>query len=524
MAVGKKFFNSESLMQLAVFLAMTRPDLQQYLQNPTETIQEVPGGYNWTGPYISQYGSTALDYLNNNPKDNLAAFDQSTNPLSDLLSWHNYGGRNEEFINMQGGVLLENEAHADTESGYSSDHSALSPSPSTASASPTRDGFSSSAHGSQTDLTQLGASGFTPATHDPDLYKLLQDSFEEDFDFGGNNLSPADFTPAHVKSEPLSPDFGYSCPLTKGTDQLSTKASCLEDSSFYYDPNNKGTLDQIGLQNDFEEDVFDPYSIDWSSPIPSTNGTISHPDLSFNAFDLDSLASTWADDFNLPLDILDEDPKIEENKAASRNDSGIPSTGSTLLATLDSLNSRDFVPPTSAVVKKEEAPLTRTVLTPRKATKAITAAKKVNNGAKRKSAQERYPKLEYSDSRIINMPVEEFNQMLEELSETDAKYARDVRRRGKNKEAARICRKRKLEAIDSLEDELLELQAQKKKILDEREQLTTENVALKSKVTELQSYVLKSLRDEQGLPLSSKEYSLLQGEDGNVFVAKNLNS
>lgn len=538
MAVGKKYFNSETLMQLAVFLSMTRPDLQQYLQNSTETLREIPGGYNWTGPYISHYGTaTAIhDYLNTNPKDNAAAFDQSADPLADLLSWHDYGRRNEEFINMQGGVILENEAHVDTESGYSSDHNSLSPTPSsTASASPTHDGFSQSIHGSQTDLSHFGASGFTPATQDPELYKLLQDSFEEDFDFG--NLSPNDqFSPSPlVKSEPLSPPpfpgYGFSCPLTKGADQPNNKAGSLEDSSFYYHQNHKSTLEQIGLQNNFHEDVFDPYSIDWSSPSPNTNETVAQPELSFNSFDLDPLASSWADDFNLPLDILNppttEQPQIEENKATPQNDSGIPISGSGVLETFDSSISRDLVPPTSVAVKSEDFSNPRAVLVARKAsssTEATPAAKKVNNAGKRKSTQERITKLQYSDSRIIDMPVEEFNVLMEEMTEAQAKYARDLRRRGKNKEAARVCRKRKLEVIGGLEEEILEMKAQKQKILDEREKLKAETVSLKSKVSELQTYVLKSLRDDQGLPLSPKEYSLFQGEDGKIFVAKNLGS
>lgn len=541
MAVGKKYFNSETLMQLAVFLSMTRPDLQQLLQNPTEMLQEVPGGYNWTGPYISQYGTTAID-LNTNPKDNAAAFDHIANPLADLLSWHDYGRRNEEFINMQGGVILENEAHIDTESGYSSDHSSLSPAPSptVSTVSPNHNGFSQNIHGSQTDLSHFGASGFTPATQDPELYKLLQDSFEEDFDFG--NLSPnEEFSPLgvlQVKSEPLSPPpyqaDGFSCPLTKGADQLNSKAGCLEDSSFYYDPNHKSTLEQIGLQNNFQEDLFDPYSIDWSSPASSTNETVSHPELSFNSFDLDPLTSSWADDFNLPLDILNpaatQQTQIEEIKAlaAPQNDSGIPISGSGILATFDTLNSKDLVPPTTSVaVKSEDSSNTRALLVAKRAsspTKAIPAARKVNNAVKRRATQERVTKLEYSDSRIIEMPVEEFNVLVEGMTEAQAKYARDLRRRGKNKEAARICRKRKMEVIGGLEEEIMKMRAQKQKILNERENLKSETVALKSKVSELQTYVLKSLRDEQGLPLSPKEYSLLQGEDGKVFVAKNLDS
>ena len=339
MAVLKKYFNSEVLMQLAVLLSVTRPDLQQYLQNPTQTLQEVPGCYNWTGPYGTTYGTTSpVDYMNINLKDNTAAFDQSPDYLADVLKWHEYGGRHEEIINMNGGIASQNEVHVDTESGYSSDHSPLlSPAPSsTASASPIRDGFQGNIHGSQTDLSQFGASGFTPNPEDPELYKFLLDTFEEDFDL--DNFPPTDqfpvAPPMPIKSEPLSPlsdqAFGSSCPITKGVD-LDSRAASLEDNSFYRDPNHKSTLEQIGLQNNFQDELpFDPYSIDWASPAPSTNSTVLNPDLSFgNEFDLDPLASTWADDFNLPLDILrpDEQSRLDESRTVLENDSGMPLSG-----------------------------------------------------------------------------------------------------------------------------------------------------------------------------------------------------
>lgn len=325
MAVGKKFFSGENVLQLAALLSVTRPDLQQYLQSPIQPLQEVPGGYNWTGPY-STYGSTLpFDYTNTNPKDNAATFEQNTNYLNDILDWHNYRGRHEEFINMRGGIASQNEGYVDTESGYSSDHSALSPSPSSAtSASPRRDEFQTDSHGSQIDLSQLGATGYTPAAEDPDLYKLILDSFGDGFGLSNNPESDLTFTPTlPIKSEPLSPlsqqDYSTSCPVTKGGD-LSSKAGCLEDESFYHDPNHKSTLEQIGLQNNFQEELFDPFSIDWSSPATNASSTSFNPDLSLvNDFDLDPLSSTWADDFNLPLDILKSE---EQSQPVPENDSG----------------------------------------------------------------------------------------------------------------------------------------------------------------------------------------------------------
>uniref|UniRef100_T1H4J8 BZIP domain-containing protein n=1 Tax=Megaselia scalaris TaxID=36166 RepID=T1H4J8_MEGSC len=59
---------------------------------------------------------------------------------------------------------------------------------------------------------------------------------------------------------------------------------------------------------------------------------------------------------------------------------------------------------------------------------------------------------------IINLPMDEFNERLSkyELSENQLSLIRDIRRRGKNKVAAQNCRKRKLDQIVNLEDEVKE--------------------------------------------------------------------
>lgn len=199
---------------------------------------------------------------------------------------------------------------------------------------------------------------------------------------------------------------------------------------------------------------------------------------------------------------------------------------STILSNLESSKAKEVIPSSSVTGKSEDLSATTASLVRRKIatpTKSLSAIKKINKEAKSKTFLERPLKFKYSDSRIINMPVDEFNALLETMSEPEAKYARDLRRRGKNKEAARTCRKRKLEVIDSLEEEVLQLQAKKQEILAEREKLKGENVALKDKLLDLQTSVIKSLRDDQGHPLSPNDFSLIQGEDGNIFVGTSLN-
>jgi len=57
---------------------------------------------------------------------------------------------------------------------------------------------------------------------------------------------------------------------------------------------------------------------------------------------------------------------------------------------------------------------------------------------------------------MIDSTVEQFTELLSRhtLSEAQSQLVRDIRRRGKNKLAAQNCRKRKLEVIQTVEDEV----------------------------------------------------------------------
>lgn len=102
---------------------------------------------------------------------------------------------------------------------------------------------------------------------------------------------------------------------------------------------------------------------------------------------------------------------------------------------------------------------------------------------------------------------------------------RDIRRRGKNKVAAQNCRKRKLDVIFSLEDEMTELQCMRDKLINERRQIDQQTRHAKDKYSNLYDHIFRSLRDDQGHPYNPDEYSLQQSSDGNVFlVPRSYNS
>ncbi|XP_008853545.1 nuclear factor erythroid 2-related factor 2 isoform X2 [Nannospalax galili] len=122
--------------------------------------------------------------------------------------------------------------------------------------------------------------------------------------------------------------------------------------------------------------------------------------------------------------------------------------------------------------------------------------------------------------KIINLPVDDFNEMMskEQFNEAQLALIRDIRRRGKNKVAAQNCRKRKLENIVELEQDLGHLKDEKEKLLKEKGENDRSLHLLKKQLSTLYLEVFSMLRDEDGKPYSPSEYSLQQTSDGNVFL------
>ena len=121
---------------------------------------------------------------------------------------------------------------------------------------------------------------------------------------------------------------------------------------------------------------------------------------------------------------------------------------------------------------------------------------------------------------IINLPMDEFNERLSkyDLTEPQLSLIRDIRRRGKNKVAAQNCRKRKLDQILSLADEVKRTRERKIRLNKEREFLLAEKARIKDRFAQLYRHVFQSLRDADGQPYSPYEYSLQQSADGNILL------
>lgn len=129
-------------------------------------------------------------------------------------------------------------------------------------------------------------------------------------------------------------------------------------------------------------------------------------------------------------------------------------------------------------------------------------------------------KIPFSLEKIVNLPVDDFNELLTQftLSDTQLALVRDIRRRGKNKVAAQNCRKRKLENIVHLENELGHLRAQREHLTRERLEFQQNLTIIKCRLSDLYTQVFSQLRDEEGHPYSVDEYSLQQTNDGNIYL------
>lgn len=127
---------------------------------------------------------------------------------------------------------------------------------------------------------------------------------------------------------------------------------------------------------------------------------------------------------------------------------------------------------------------------------------------------------------IIDSSVEDFTDMLARyrLSEAQQQLVRDIRRRGKNKMAAQNCRKRKMEVIQTIEEEVAELRERRNALRRERSELDRNAAVAKDKFKRLESELFHRLRDDSGHEYDPSLFSLLQTDDGGLFIVPRTNA
>lgn len=128
--------------------------------------------------------------------------------------------------------------------------------------------------------------------------------------------------------------------------------------------------------------------------------------------------------------------------------------------------------------------------------------------------------LPFSVLQIVNMPVEEFLEVLDGhgFSPEQVTLLRDIRRRGKNKLAAQNCRKRKLDAITGLQEEVARLRVQRDSLVREKYLTAKTMGAVRQQIKQLTRDILSRLRDDSGQPLNPERFTLQCGVNGRVVV------
>lgn len=116
---------------------------------------------------------------------------------------------------------------------------------------------------------------------------------------------------------------------------------------------------------------------------------------------------------------------------------------------------------------------------------------------------------------IINLPMDEFNERLSkyDLNEPQLTLIRDIRRRGKNKVAAQNCRKRKLDQILSLADEVRDMRDRKHRLISERDFMIAERQRVKDKFAQLYRHIFEVS--------SFEKYSVPANVSQNIYQQNN---
>ena len=131
-----------------------------------------------------------------------------------------------------------------------------------------------------------------------------------------------------------------------------------------------------------------------------------------------------------------------------------------------------------------------------------------------------------SRDKLVSMPVEEFNHLLEQasLSEIEVAFMKEWRRRGKNKAAAQIARKRKREEVSDLELEVKALRKQKAELNKKYDRLRSQIATLKKRSMSAEDRVYRQQTKLTGKAVSRDTHLIHLTDDDKLLLVPRISS
>ena len=136
------------------------------------------------------------------------------------------------------------------------------------------------------------------------------------------------------------------------------------------------------------------------------------------------------------------------------------------------------------------------------------------------------PSKPTSRSKLISMPVEEFNHLLDlaKLNDIEVAFMKEWRRRGKNKTAAQVARKRKREEVGGLESEVEVMRQQKTELHTRYDQLRSQIKSLKERSLAAERRVYKKYSRSSGQSVSRDTHLIHVSQGNKLLLVPKINS
>lgn len=128
--------------------------------------------------------------------------------------------------------------------------------------------------------------------------------------------------------------------------------------------------------------------------------------------------------------------------------------------------------------------------------------------------------------KLVSMPVEEFNALLDQagLTEIEVAFMKEWRRRGKNKTAAQIARKRKRDELSELQIEIDDLKLQRDRLRQRTESMSALVASLKRKAKAAENHIYHKSTAAHGLLVSADTHFIHVTDDGKTVLVPRVSS